>query len=207
MSEAVYVGDDGGGGIDYGAVEEGRFVCPDLVGVVVPERVVRQEAGSALGVVNNCDFEQPPIRPEHLDDLFDESDVIDYFGSDSTAGDPAAALRRLNAIGVAYLEFARQEPGLFATAFSVPQQHSYGVPDDDTGAHPTPLTQLRTVLDELVEAHILDRRRREGIEYPIWSVVHGLAVLTGQGPLRDLPDTSRRHLEQLASTFIGFALA
>ena len=29
-------------------------------------------------------------------------------------GDPAAARRRLRAIGTAYLEFAREEPGLFA---------------------------------------------------------------------------------------------
>ena len=39
-------------------------------------------------------------------------------------GDPAAARRRLRAIGRAYLEFARQEPGLFATAFALPQQHA-----------------------------------------------------------------------------------
>ena len=40
-------------------------------------------------------------------------------------GDPGAARRRLSAIGTAYLEFAREEPGLFATAFALPQQHAY----------------------------------------------------------------------------------
>jgi hypothetical protein len=48
-------------------------------------------------------------------------------------GDAAAARRRLNAIGTAYLEFAREEPGLFATAFVLPNQHGYGVPGDGTG--------------------------------------------------------------------------
>jgi AcrR family transcriptional regulator len=38
--------------------------------------------------------------------------------------DPAAAGLRLHAIGVAYLGFAREEPGLFATAFALPQQHA-----------------------------------------------------------------------------------
>jgi hypothetical protein len=54
---------------------------------------------------------------------------------------------------------------------------------------------------------VLHRRRRDGIEYPIWATVHGLAVLVEQGPLRDLPDATRHHLEVLTSTFIGKGLA
>ena len=110
--------------------------------------------------------------------------------------------KRLRAIGRAYLEFARQEPGLFATAFVVPRQHSYDAPDGGTGQDPLPLDQLRAVLDELADAGVLSRQRRAGLEYPIWSTVHGLAVLTGQGPLRDIPDATRRHLEKLLGAFI-----
>ena len=121
-------------------------------------------------------------------------------------GDPAAARRRLRAIGRAYLEFARQEPGLFATAFALPHQHAYA-PGGGTGQDPLPLDQLRAVLDELADAGVLNRQRRAGIEYPIWSTVHGLAVLTGQGPLRQLPEATRHHLEKLTSAFIGEALA
>jgi AcrR family transcriptional regulator len=121
-------------------------------------------------------------------------------------GDPAAARRRLRAIGRAYLEFAREEPGLFATAFAVPRQHGYDGLDGGTGQHPMPLDQLRAVLDELADAGVLNRQRRPGIEYPIWSTVHGLAVLAGQGPLRDVPDATRHHLEKLAGAFIEAAL-
>ena len=63
------------------------------------------------------------------------------------------------------------------------------------------------MLDELADAGVLDRRRRDGIEYPIWSTVHGLAVLTTQGPLRDVPDITRRRIEQLTSSFIGSGLS
>jgi AcrR family transcriptional regulator len=122
-------------------------------------------------------------------------------------GDPAAASRRLGAIGKAYLAFAREEPGLFATAFALPQQHAYGAREDGPGQDRMPLDQLRTVLDELVDAGVLHPRRRDGIEYPIWSAVHGLAVLAGQGPLRELPGATRHHLEKLTLAFIGEALA
>jgi len=54
---------------------------------------------------------------------------------------------------------------------------------------------------------LLDRQRRDGIEYPIWSAVHGLAVLTGQGPLREAPAATRRHVEELTHAFIGQSLA
>jgi AcrR family transcriptional regulator len=121
--------------------------------------------------------------------------------------DPGAARRRLGAIGTAYLDFARQEPGLFATAFAVPQQHAYNAVDDGTGRDLSPLGQLRTALDELVDAGVLDRRRRDGIEYPIWSAVHGLAVLAGQGPLRTVPEATRRRIEQLTLAFIAGSLA
>jgi AcrR family transcriptional regulator len=121
-------------------------------------------------------------------------------------GDPAAAQRRLQAIGKAYLQFAHEEPGLFATAFALPQQHSYAPSDAGTGQERMPLDQLRAALDELVAAGVLDQRRRDGIEFPIWSTVHGLAVLTGQGPLREIPDATRRHLEKLTFTFIENAL-
>ena len=122
-------------------------------------------------------------------------------------GDPVAAGLRLHTIGVAYLEFARTEPGWFATAFAVPQQHAYGLPDQGTGRDRSPLGQLRTVLDELADAGVLPRSRRDGIEYPVWSAVHGLAVLAGSGPLRDVPEAARQHLEELTLTFIGEGLA
>ena len=79
--------------------------------------------------------------------------------------------------------------------------------DDGTGPDRTPLGQLRTALDELVDAGVLQRQRRDGIEYPIWAAVHGLAVLTGQGPLRDISDATRRRLDELTFAFIGEGLA
>jgi hypothetical protein len=69
------------------------------------------------------------------------------------------------------------------------------------------LDQLRAVLDELVDAGVLDRGRRAATEYPTWSTMHGLAVLTGQGPLRDVTAATRRRLEESIRAFIEWGLA
>ena len=110
-----------------------------------------------------------------------------------------------NAIGTAYLDFAREEPGLFATAFALPQRHAYDAAEGDTDR--LPLGQLRRALDELVEAGVLAQHRREGVEYPIWAAVHGIATLAGEGPLRDAPEDTRRLLEQRTLSFLDESLA
>ena len=39
-----------------------------------------------------------------------------------------------------------EEPGLFATAFALPQPHTYGAPDRDPGLDRSPLGGLRAVI-------------------------------------------------------------
>jgi len=198
-----------------GAVRDGLVAAGlELARTGGPDAVVLREATRMVGVVPNAAYRHFADRDELLTAVC--AAAMRELAARMAAGvarvrgkqgDAAAARRRLRAIGTAYLEFARQEPGLFATAFAVPQQHTYDAPDGGTGQDRTPLGQLRTALDELVDAGVLHRQRRDGIEYPIWSAVHGLAVLAGQGPLRDVPDATRHHLEELTFTFIDEGLA
>src|SRR5215813_6941372 len=198
-----------------GAVRDGLVAAGlELARTGGPDAVVLREATQMVGVVPNAAYRHFSGRDELLAAV--AAAAMREFAARMAAGvarvrgkhgDPAAARRRLRAIGRAYLEFAREEPGLFATAFAVPRQHPYDAPDSGTGPDRMPLDQLRAALDELTDAGVLDRRRRDGIEYPIWAMVHGLAVLTGQGPLRDVPDATRHHLEKLTSTFIEEGLA
>jgi len=105
------------------------------------------------------------------------------------SGDPAGAARaRLRAVGTGYLRFAQAEPGLFRTAFSVPEDLE-GAADPAKAGHSglTPFQLLAATLDELVDAGVLPRRRRPGAEFLAWSAVHGLAMLVIDGPLRGLP--------------------
>jgi AcrR family transcriptional regulator len=198
-----------------GAVRDGLIAAGlELARTGGPDAVVLREATRMVGVVPNAAYRHFADRDELLAAVCAAAmgELADRMAAGVARvpgdhGDAAAARQRLGAIGTAYLEFAREEPGLFATAFALPQQHDYRAPGDGTGRDRTPLGQLRTVLDELVDAGVLRRQRRDGIEYPIWSAVHGLAVLTGQGPLRDIPGATRQHLDELTLTFIGEGLA
>jgi len=198
-----------------GAVRDGLVAAGlELARTGGPDAVVLREATRMVGVVPNAAYRHFADRDELLAAVAVAAmgELADRMAAEVARvrgghGDAAAARRRLRAIGVAYLRFAHQEPGLFATAFALPQRHAYGIRDDGTGRDRMPLGQLRAVLDELVDAGVLSRERRAGIEYPIWSAVHGLAVLAGQGPLRDVPGDTRQRLAELISSFIDAALA
>ena len=195
-----------------GSVRDGLVAAGlELARAGGPDAVVLREATRMVGVVPNAAYRHFADRDELLAAVcaaamreLAERMAARVARVRGRHGDAAAAVRRLHAIGDAYLEFAREEPGLFATAFALPQRHSYKAPTD--GPDPMPLGQLRAVLDELVDAGVLDQRRREGIEFPIWSTVHGLAVLVGQGPLRDVDHATRAQLEALSSAFVESAL-
>jgi AcrR family transcriptional regulator len=101
----------------------------------------------------------------------------------------AAAHARLRAVGTGYLRFARAEPGLFQTAFAVPE--AVRGPGSVTGPGSSglsPFQLLSVALDDLVAAGALPPERRPNAEFLAWSAVHGLAMLAIGGPLRGLDD-------------------
>src|SRR5258708_21159851 len=110
-----------------------------------PDAVVLGEATQMVGVVPNAAYRHFAGRDELLAAV--AAAAMRELAARMAAGvgrvrgkygDPAAARRRLRAIGTAYLEFARHEPRLFATAFAVPPQQDSGAPAGAAGRHPTP---------------------------------------------------------------------
>jgi len=198
-----------------GAVRDGLVAAGlELARAGGPEAVVLREATRMVGVVPNAAYRHFADRDELLAAVCGAAmrELGDRMAAGVASvpggyGDPDAAGSRLGEIGWAYLDFAREEPGLFATAFAVPQRHAYDVQAGGDGQDRTPLGQLRAALDELVAAGVIDQQRRAGLEYPIWSTVHGLAVLTGEGPLRAVPEAVRRQLEERTFAFIADSLA
>lgn len=98
--------------------------------------------------------------------------------------DDRALVRRLRAIGEAYVAFAVDEPNLFRHTFGPLCMHDVekapstadgaGDPDHVYGL-------LCRTLDEMEEAGLL--RRREGVDLLAWTVVHGLSGLVIDGLL------------------------
>jgi AcrR family transcriptional regulator len=115
---------------------------------------------------------------------------------------PTGARLRLRAVGQAYLEFARTEPGLFDTAFAATDHPPPSQGTDEPG----PLDHLQSALDNLVQAGLLEPARRPDIEYPTWATVHGLAVLL-RGPLLSLTEQEKTRLETNVLAFIGAAVS
>ena len=107
----------------------------------------------------------------------------------------------MRAVGQAYLEFARTEPGLFDTAFAATEHH----PLASSNAQPIPLDYLRAALDERVDAGLLEPARRPNVEVPVWATVHGLAALL-RGPLSSLSDREKVRLEAQTLAFIAASL-
>src|SRR5258707_1001987 len=145
-----------------GAVRDGLVAAGlELAQAGGPDAVVLREATRMVGVVPNAAYRHFADRDELLAAV--STAAMRELAARMAAGvarvpgkhgDPAAARRRLGAIGTAYLEFAREEPGLFATAFALPEQHAYGTPDVGTGRDRTPLAHPRTRLNELVDAAV-----------------------------------------------------
>ncbi len=87
------------------------------------------------------------------------------------------ALARFEATGIAYVQFAHDEPGLFDAAFA----RSAAVPPapDD----PSAWDVLTGALDDLVAVGALTAQRRSAAPLIAWTSVHGLACLVASSAL------------------------
>jgi AcrR family transcriptional regulator len=173
-----------------------------------PDAVVLREITRMVGVVPNAAYRHFADRDALLAAVRDAA--VRELGRRMADGmnrvragphTPMGARLRIRAVGRAYLDFARTEPGLFDTAFAAADHPSAGESDE-----PQPLEHLQFALDDLVQAGLLDPGRRRDIEYPTWATVHGLAVLL-RGPLQSLPDREKTRLETQTLAFIAASLS
>jgi AcrR family transcriptional regulator len=106
----------------------------------------------------------------------------------SKKGNQAELARaQLRALGLAYIDFAQDEPGWFRTAFCTPNDLSEQTPEKRGDSGSTPYELLCAVMDSYVEAGLLAPTRRPGAEFLAWGAVHGLALFFIDGPLEKMP--------------------
>ena len=115
----------------------------------------------------------------------------------------ADPIARLQAIGLAYVRFAVHHPGHFRVMFRSDPA--------DWAKHPTlleavhlPLVLLTSTADETKRTRKLSARSTE-LVLSSWSLVHGLATLWVDGPLRPiLASSDPKAIEDLAARVIAF---
>ena len=177
-----------------------RRSIPDLRAVLLAEGVALARAGGPeavslrdvqrrAGVSNSAAYRHFADRAallaaisEHAAQQMADRMLAAIAAGPATGSESEQARARFRATGLAYLDFAVTEPGLFAVAF---QHHEAA---DPAGAPPFQL--LRRCLDDLVDTGTLAPAHRPHTDIAAWAAVHGLAVLL-DGPLRDLPADAR----------------
>ncbi len=164
-----------------------------------PDAVILREATRRAGVSPNAAYRHFVDRTALVTAVSDAAlglaaVAIENEWEAVPAGDAASvAHAHLRAVGVGYLRFARDEPGLFRAAFTVPTNLEQALSPDKAGpSGRTPFQLLGMALDELVEVGSLPAERRPGAELLAWSSVHGLAMLALEGPLRELDEQTLR---------------
>ena len=162
-----------------------------------PDAVVLREATRRVGVSPNAAYRHFEDRDALLDAVCDAG-MIELAHAieakfDAVPDGPAPDVARghLRAIGTAYVEYARREPGLFRTTFSVPSDLEGSGRATAAGAGGrTPFQLLTLAIDELVASGAMPESRRPQAEFLAWSSVHGFSMLVLDGPLRALPDAA-----------------
>ena len=167
-----------------------------------PDAVILREATRRAGVAPNAAYRHfenreallKAVRAVALSAVATamESELAALGPETPTAGFARASVR---AVGHGYLNFAREQTGLFRTAFGMHFDID-GTRDPamaGTGGL-TPFELLSASLDRLVASGVLPAQRRPGAEYLAWSAVHGMAMLGLDGPLRSLDATRLRGL-------------
>ncbi|NYJ00842.1 AcrR family transcriptional regulator [Nocardioides thalensis] len=152
-----------------------------------PAGVALREVARRTGVSHNAAYRHFADRDDLLREVADVG--MHELGATMSARikrvrakDPRQrAVRRLRAVGTAYVEYALAEPGLFSVSFA---RASF---DRLMG----PYELLSGALDECAETGFLTATKREGAELVCWSAVHGFAMLHSSGPLAETPSRAR----------------
>jgi AcrR family transcriptional regulator len=163
-----------------------------------PDAVTLREACRRVGVSHTAAYRHFPDRDALLAAVADAAmqslaELMEELIDDADGPEPrAAAEAGLRATGRAYVRFALSEPGLFRTAFALPEHHGDPIASANAGEIPTgPLGLLAASLDRLLASGAMPPERRPNAEVTAWSAVHGLSMLLLEGPLRSLPDEMR----------------
>ena len=179
-----------------------------------PEAVVLREATRRAGVAPSAAYRHFEDRRALLDAVCSAAQAAlavaieeELAGLADDRGSVDAVRARFRAVGTGYMRFAWEEPGLFRTAFSASENlRSAASPERAGRGGLTPFQLLGSALDRLVEAGVLPEERRPGAEFLAWSAMHGLSMLSIDGPLREFDEVTKKIVGQRLIDVVEYGL-
>ncbi|MEM1043642.1 MAG: TetR/AcrR family transcriptional regulator [Bacteroidota bacterium] len=112
-------------------------------------------------------------------------DALDGLDRALAAPDHADPAERIRAMGVAYVRYAVAHPERFRLAFRPEMGDPFAGLAQDDGALPDDIAGFRHLLRAVSELDA-DAAEQVPLAVALWSLVHGLAALLVDGPLRTL---------------------
>lgn len=183
MTKAAYHHGDLASALVGAALEEVRRVGA--------EKVSLRGVAASLGVSPSAAYHYFPDKDSLLSAT--GGAVFELFGHrmqeafDSIAGDDRyAAESRLNALAIAYLDFARDEPHLFRLAFGAYCVNPLRDKLVDLSEAGLAGSLLVKTLDDLERLEVISHAARKHGEVLCWSAVHGMATLILEGHISEL---------------------
>lgn len=172
-----------------------------------PDALVLREAARRVGVSHNAAYRHFENREDLLRAVADQAraELAGTIRQRLAEVDPAdgsleAAKRRLHLAGMAYIQFATAQPGLFRTAFTGPGLTAKGPHHPPTATATAsedqlgPFELLQRQVEQLVQAARLPPRARRYASLVAWSAMHGLSMLALDGQLDRLSDRERKEV-------------
>ncbi len=165
-----------------------------------PDALVLREAARRVGVSHNAAYRHFANREDLLRAVADRAraELARAMRQRLAEVDPAdrsleAAKRRLHLAGMAYVQFATTQPGLFRTAFTGPGLTAKGAhhPPTANEGEIGPFELLQRQIEELVQAAGMPARARRYASLAAWAAMHGLSTLALDGQLDGLSDPER----------------
>ncbi|MBO8197104.1 TetR/AcrR family transcriptional regulator [Streptomyces smyrnaeus] len=161
-----------------------------------PDAVVLRAAARKVGVSATAAYRHFDSHSDLLGAVKDHGqqrlvECMEAGGREVRGSGPEATRQRMLGLGRGYIGFARQEPGLYRTAFCRKALGGFGVTEEgavtEAGHQPgweaRSFEMLTETLDEAVTVGLIPPERRPGAELSAWAMVHGTAMLFLDGPL------------------------
>ncbi len=176
-----------------------------------PAAIVLREAARRVGVSPNAAYRHFDALPDLIADVarvalarMAASMRIELAKCVPSVDPGLDARENLLAVGRGYVLYALQEPGLFSTAFSCPEETARPEPDSAQEAC-TPDGLLHQALNGLVATGLLNPAEYDAAATTAWAVVHGIALLL-LGPMSEVPPEERTALIDACLKIVGRGL-